>query len=85
MIKPKYHRRVFSGKDLPLIGLDQGKSVLYRGDGVHHSWNTIYDASMQQRDGQVEFESFSGGVNFGMRTPNTRVVCEGTGVWAEAV
>ena len=53
MNKPKYMRRVFSGKTIPMIGLDQGKSKLYRGDGTWSVVNMMYDGSLRTREGQT--------------------------------
>ena len=83
--KPKYMRRVFSGKDVPVIGLDQGKSKLYRGDGVNYLMNCFYDASLDSRDGQVVDVTFSGGINTGVQLHVSRVIGEGTNLRAELI
>ena len=60
MNKPKYMRRVFSGKTIPMIGLDQGKSKLYRGDGTWSVVNMMYDGSLRTREGQTLLFSMDG-------------------------
>lgn len=80
--KFKYMKRVFSGKTIPVIGLDQGKGILYRGNGVNSIFNLIYGTSMVVRDGQEKCNSFDDGINTGDKLIHARVIGEGTNLWA---
>ena len=82
--KFKYMRRVFSGKRVPVIGLDQGKGKLYRGNGVSSLFNLIYDTSMQPRFGQTRVELFDNGINTGVSGSRYRVIGEGSNLRAES-
>lgn len=83
--KFKYMRRVFSGKEVPVIGLDQGKSSLYRGDGVQSMFNGYYDSSLNFREGQVQDAIYEGGINSGGAFHTAKFVGEGTNLWAELI
>lgn len=55
MAKAKtYMKRVFSGKEIPSIGMDQGKGKHYAGKGVYQCFNLLYDGVMTTREGQKE-------------------------------
>lgn len=81
--KFKYHRRVFSGKAVPMIGMDQGKSLVYRGDSVQQVWNALYDTSMKQRDGETVDTTYFGGVNTGEALLTVIVIGSGTDLRVE--
>ena len=83
--KFKYMRRVFSGKDTPIIGLDQGKSALYRGDGVQFMANGFYDASLNIREGQVLEETLDGGINTGGTLKISKFIGEGNNLRVELI
>ena len=82
--KPKYMRRVFSGKDVPVIGLDQGKGELYRGDGVQSMFNGYFDACFEFRIGHSTSAVYEGGINAGGRLKQVAFIGEGNNIWAEA-
>lgn len=81
--KIKYMRRVFSGKRVPMIGLDQGKSKLYRGNGVQNVFNVYYDSSMALRDGEIAEAAYDGGINTGAKFLTSRVICSGTNIYVK--
>lgn len=83
--KFKYMRRVFGGTSKPAIGLDQGKSILYRGDGVHSSINCIYDGGLQLRDGHRKECAKSGGINTALTLKESSIIGEGNNLWGEQV
>lgn len=83
MNKPKYMRRVFSGKTIPMIGLDQGKSKLYRGDGVLSVVNMMYDGSLRTRCGQTLLYSVDGGITSAGTTRSGTFLCEGNNIWID--
>jgi hypothetical protein len=85
MKKPKYMKRVFSGKDVPVIGLDQGKGPLYRGDGVGSVFNAYFDSCLEPREGHVIDITYTGGINAGGRLKRVAFIGEGNRLWAEAI
>lgn len=83
--KPKYMRRVFSGKEVPVIGMDQGKGELYRGNGVQYMFNGYFDACFETRPGHSVDFFYEGGINAGGRLTRVAFIGEGTNIWAEVV
>jgi len=84
-VKPKYHKRIFSGKEVPVIGIDQGKSPLYLGDAVHWMFNGFFDSSLMAREGQLRDTGYVGDILAAGRLGRTKYLCAGTSIWAEAI
>lgn len=83
--KPKYMKRVFSGKDVPVIGLDQGKSELYRGDGVNFLMNVFFNTTLSVREGQVESIIYDDTIHNADRLSKNAFICEGTNIWVSVI
>ena len=78
-----YMKRVFSGKEVPSIGMDQGKGKLYGGNGVDICFNLLYDGAMETRAGQSEEGVYEDGITLGVAMATTSAIITGTNVYAE--
>lgn len=77
-----YSKSVFSGKDVPFIGISEGHGPLFRGNSVEFSLNLRYKGAIQSRRGGVRTgESFSGRIHIGANNI-IRAICEGTNIRA---
>lgn len=79
-----YSKRIFSGKDVPFIGMRQDTGKLHRSDGVEFSINLGYDGSMVSRHGERRNSGYDGAVREGSCGGSARTVCEGTNIHCEA-
>lgn len=73
-----YSKPVFAGKDIPAIGLDQGKGKMYHGLGTWDCYNFFYDAVLKQREGQDFILSYSDSVQAGGILKTVTYIQEGT-------
>lgn len=73
-----YSKPVFAGKDIPAIGLDQGKGKMYHGLGTHDCYNFFYDAVLKQREGQDLSISYGESIQDGGILKTVTFVQEGT-------
>ena len=80
-----YRKPVFSGKDIPVIGLDQGKGRMYHGLGSHYCFNVFYDAAMLSREGQDKSTAYGSTVLNGGVEDVSKFVGEGTNIWVEGL
>ena len=78
-----YRKPVFSGKDIPVIGMDQGKGKMYHGLGTHSCFNFFYDAALLTREGQEIDSSYEGQIQAGGILTSLSFVQEGTNLWTE--
>lgn len=85
MAKPKtYSRNIFSGKEIPFIGISEGHGNLFRGNSVSFSMNMTYSGAMESRNGMTRGAEYDGTIHVGF-FGNTRGVCAGTSIFAEKV
>jgi hypothetical protein len=83
-VKAKTYRKpVFAGKDVPVIGLDQGKGRMYHGLGSHYCFNFFYEASMDTRTGQVTESNYTGGIQHGGVENTLKFIHEDGNIWIE--
>ena len=79
-----YSKRVFSGKEVPFIGISEGHGPLFRGNSVEFSVNLRYKGAIQSREGGIlTGENYDGTIHvgaFGL----IRAICEGRSIRAEA-
>jgi hypothetical protein len=81
MIKT-YSRNIFSGKEVPYIGISEGHGKLYRGNGVEFSMNLRFQGAIEMRDGMLRDEELNGAVHAGISN-SIRGICVGTEILAE--
>jgi hypothetical protein len=79
-----YSKNVFSGKEVPYIGISEGHGRLFRGNSVEFSMNLGYMGAIESRDGMYREEEFNGTVHQG-QSASIRGVCAGTEILAENV
>jgi hypothetical protein len=81
-VKSKTYRKpVFAGKDVPVIGLDQGKGRMYRGLGTHSCFNWFYDAALLLREGQDVVNVYADEIQHAGVEDTVRFVHTGVYVW----
>ena len=83
MKKKTYRKPVFSGKNTPMIGMDQGKGRMYKGLGTHYCFNLFYDVTMLNREGQDKITYYEGVVQNGGTEKTIKFVHEATNVWID--
>lgn len=79
-----YSKRVFSGKDVPFVGIADGHGALFRGNSVEFSLNLVYHTVMKMRDGQSLYIKCDDSIKNGL-VGIGRTVCEGNNIWSELV
>jgi hypothetical protein len=77
-----YSKPIFSGKEVPFVGIAEGHGPLYRGNTVEFSLNLGYKGSMEMRDGMTINEEFSGSIHAG-HLGQARLICEGSKAWSK--
>ena len=86
MAKSKtYMKRVFAGKEVPVIGMDQGKGKHYGGNGTSNVFNLLYDGAMEVRDGQALVGQYDDGIMFGGILSTVGTIIAGGSVYSETV
>ena len=80
----RYSRNIFSGKEVPYIGISEGHGKLFRGNSVEFSMNLGYMGSIESRDGASRDEEFNGTVHQGI-SGRVRGICAGREILAENV
>ena len=84
MAKSKtYMKRVFAGKEVPVIGMDQGKGKHYGGNGTSNVFNLLYDGAMEVRDGQNIDGQYDDGIMFGGILATIGTIISGSNVYSE--
>lgn len=78
-----YMKRVFAGKEVPSVGMDQGKGKHYGGNGASNVFNLVYDAAMEGRAGQEVAGQYEDGITVGVVTPTAGLIISGTNVYSE--
>lgn len=78
-----YRRVVFAGKDIPAIGMDQGKGLFYNGNNTDWVFNLWYDACMAGRDGQYDVGAYTDAIYTGNTGETMSWLNEGNNFWTE--
>lgn len=78
----RYSRSVFSGKEVPFIGISEGHGKLFRGNSVEFSVNVRYKGSIELRDGAVYEQTLNGRIHIG-HSGNMRAICSGSNIYIE--
>ena len=85
MKKKTYRKTVFAGKDVPVIGLDQGKGILYHGLSTDYCFNLFYEASMNFREGQDYEEQYGAFIQNAGTKKTVRFLHEDSNFWIEGM
>jgi hypothetical protein len=78
-----YSKPVFAGKEIPFIGMDQGKGDMYQGLGTRYCFNLYFDTVMLLREGQSLDTSYAGTILSGGLTDTVSFRHESTNIWIE--
>lgn len=79
----RYSRPVFSGKEVPFVGIAEGHGILYRGNTVEFSMNLTYKGSIETREGCERDDEFDGTIHVAASV-QSRALCEGTNLWGKS-
>ena len=80
-----YRKTVFAGKEVPFIGLDQGKGMLYQGLSANKCFNGFYEDVFALREGQDKETTYNGSVNSAGLEHSAFYLQEGSNFWIEGV
>jgi len=79
-----YSKHIFSGKEIPFIGISEGHGKLFRGNSVEFSMNVNYKGAIESRGGSVRGDIYDSSIRV-VASGNIRALCVGNSIFAEVV